>query len=97
MTPKTYAEFAASIIDTLESLELVYAIGGSFASNTYGETRTTVDIGISIMLPASDVKRFVDAIRGLGYYIDTNAIVDAMVYKMPFNIMDTHDGYKAKA
>jgi len=44
MTSKTYREFAASIIETLQSLGLQYAIGGSFASSTYGEARTTMDI-----------------------------------------------------
>jgi hypothetical protein len=34
MPPKSYREFAASIIETLESLGLQYAIGGSFASST---------------------------------------------------------------
>ncbi len=37
---RLYREFAASIIETLESLGLQYAIGGSFASSTYGEART---------------------------------------------------------
>lgn len=32
---KSYREFAASIIETLESLGLQYAIGGSFASSAY--------------------------------------------------------------
>jgi len=34
MASKTYREFAASIVETLESLGLRYAIGGSFASST---------------------------------------------------------------
>ncbi len=95
MAPKAYSEFAASIIDTLESLGIVYAIGGSFASIAYGEARTTVDIDISIVLPHAEVKRFVEAIRQLGYYIDFNAIADAMIHQMPFNILDTASGFKA--
>jgi hypothetical protein len=37
MEPKSYREFAASIIETLEALGIEYAIGGSFASSAYGE------------------------------------------------------------
>ena len=61
MPPKSYREFAASIIETLESLGLQYAIGGSFASSTYGEARTTMDIDISVVLSESDVNKFVEA------------------------------------
>ena len=95
MTSKTYREFAASIIETLESLGLQYAIGGSFASSTYGEARTTMDIDISVALPESEMQRFVEAIQRLGHYVFLDAIVDAMIQNMPFNIIDAASGYKA--
>ena len=95
MAAKSYREFAASIIDTLESLGVAYAIGGSFASNAYGEARLTLDIDISLVLPQSDVKRFVDAIQAQGYYITYDSIVDALVHDLPFNIIDATSGYKA--
>lgn len=83
------------MIETLESLGLQYAIGGSFASSTYGEARTTMDIDISIVLSESDVNRFVIAIQKLGYYVFHDAIVDAMIQNMPFNVIDASSGYKA--
>jgi hypothetical protein len=95
MASKTYQEFAASIIETLESLGLQYAIGGSFASSTYGEARTTMDIDISIVLPESEMQRLVEAIQRLGYYVFLDSIVDAMIQNMPFNIIDATSGYKA--
>jgi len=95
MPPKSYREFAASIIETLESLGLQYAIGGSFASSTYGEARTTMDIDISIVLPESEMQRLVKAIQQLGYYVFLDSIVDAMIQNMPFNIIDATSGYKA--
>jgi hypothetical protein len=39
MDIKTYRKFVASIIETLESLGIIYAIGGSFASTLY-QSRT---------------------------------------------------------
>jgi hypothetical protein len=95
MAASTYREFAASIIDTLETLGMTYAIGGSFASNAYGEARVTLDIDISIVLPQPAVKRLVDAIQALGYYITYASIVDALVHDLPFNIIDAISGYKA--
>ncbi len=95
MAAKTYREFAAAIIDTLESLGITYAIGGSFASNAYGEARMTLDIDISLVLPQSDVKLFVDAVQAQGYYITYDSIVDALVHDLPFNIIDAVSGYKA--
>jgi predicted nucleotidyltransferase len=59
MEPKSYREFAASIVETLEALGIEYAIGGSFASSAYGEARTTADIDISIVLPVPEARRFV--------------------------------------
>ena len=95
MSPKSYRAFAASMIETLESLGLQYAIGGSFASSTYGEARTTIDIDISVVLPESEMQRFVEAIQKLGYDVFLDAIVDAMIQNMPFNIIDAASGYKA--
>ncbi|MGB8644113.1 MAG: hypothetical protein WCF84_02670 [Anaerolineae bacterium] len=95
MSPKSYREFSRSIIDTLESLNLVYAIGGSFASSAYGEMRTTVDIDISVVLALNEVKRFIEAIQALGYYVFFDSIVDAIIYRTPFNIIDAESGYKA--
>ena len=94
MALKTYREFTASIIDTLEALSLTYAIGGSFASNAYGEARMTADIDISIVLPIEAVKRFVEAVRALGYFIIYDAIIDALVHDLPVNIIDGESGYK---
>jgi hypothetical protein len=95
MAVQTYREFAASIIDMLETLGITYAIGGSFASNAYGEARLTLDIDISLVLPSTDVKRFVDAIQALGYYITYDSIVDALVHDLPVNVIDATSGYKA--
>ncbi len=55
MPSKSYREFAASIIETLESLGLQYAIGGSFASSTYGEARTTMTNATAMLYSPEDV------------------------------------------
>jgi hypothetical protein len=94
MNPKSYPEFAKSIIDALESLPVDYAIGGSFASNVYGETRTTIDIDISIVLSQVGIQRIVEAIQRLGYHISHDDILDAVIHKQPFNVIDPSTGFK---
>ena len=55
MEPKSYREFAASIIETLEALGIEYAIGGSFASSAYGEARTTADIAAMLIVQGASL------------------------------------------
>jgi hypothetical protein len=95
MVPKSYREFADSVIRTLESLGLDYAIGGSFASMAYSEVRTTVDIDISVVLPLAVGSHFVQAFERLGYYVSLDSIIDSIVHGLPFNIIDAESGYKA--
>ncbi|OGO40457.1 MAG: hypothetical protein A2Z04_06110 [Chloroflexi bacterium RBG_16_57_9] len=77
MAPRTYHEFAKSVINTLETLGLTYAIGGSFASMAYGEPRTTADIDISVELPLDQVAKFAQAFENLGYYVFVDSILDS--------------------
>jgi hypothetical protein len=92
---QTYRDFARSVIETLESLGLVYMIGGAFASIYYGEVRTTMDIDIAVLLPLEEARRFVQAFEALGYYVSLDAIIDATIHDQPFNIIDAESGYKA--
>ena len=91
---RTYREFAASIIETLESLDIPYAIGGTLPAAPMVK-RAAADIDISIVLPSSDVMCFVEAIQNLGYYVLVDSITDSMITKLPFNIIDATSGYKA--
>ncbi|HDQ71402.1 MAG TPA: hypothetical protein ENN19_04815 [Chloroflexi bacterium] len=83
MSLKSYRDFVRSVIETLESLELTYSIGGSFASMYYGEVRTTQDIDISVVLPMEEGQRFVTAFQSLGYYVHLEDLVEALVYEQP--------------
>lgn len=95
MKIKEYPEFAGSIIDMLESLGIEYAIGGSFASSVYGQARTTIDIDISIVLPFNGVQLLVEAVKKLQYHTSVDEILDALIHKMPVNIIDPSSSYKA--
>ncbi len=95
MSRQRYRDFARSVIETLESLGFVYFIGGSFASMYYGEMRTTQDIDIAVVLPLEQASRFVQAFQAQGYYVDLEVLVDVLIYRRPFNIIDAESGFKA--
>jgi len=87
--------FLRSIIETLERLGLPYMIGGSVASSIYGEARSTRDVDVSVVLPLEQVGSFVQAFQSLDYYVLADAIIDAILARQPFNIIDAQSGYKA--
>lgn len=87
--------FLRSIVETLEQLGLTYGIGGSVASSFYGEARSTLDVDISVVLPIDRVLAFTQAFHALGYYAFLDAVLDAIVARQPFNIIDAQRGYKA--
>ena len=45
-----FKSFLHSVVETLDRLGLLYAIGGSVASSIYGEARSTLDVDISVIL-----------------------------------------------
>lgn len=94
ITPE-FKSFLRSIVETLDSLGLLYAIGGSVASSIYGEARSTLDVDISVMLPLEQIRSFAEAFQALGYYAYLEAIFDAVIAHQPFNIIDARRGFKA--
>lgn len=95
MTNQPYNDFTSTIIHLLEELEIDYAVGGSFASSLYGESRSSVDIDISVVMPKEKFEPLVRAVDQLGFYVTWDSIIDAMVWKTPFNIIDSSTGFKA--
>lgn len=91
---KSFSEFANTIIIALEELKIPYAIGGSVASSAYGAYRTTNDIDISIQMPMEQAEAFINTMVGLGYYAYIDAILDAFIWKTPFNVIDSTSGLK---
>jgi hypothetical protein len=95
MIEPEFRRFLDSIIATLELLGLTYGIGGSVASSLYGEARSTLDVDISVVLPIDRVLAFTQAFQALGYYAFLDAVLDAVIARQPFNIIDARRGYKA--
>jgi hypothetical protein len=95
MSEPEFRSFLRSVIKVLEDLKLTYAIGGSVASSAYGEARSTHDVDISVVLPVDQVLPFTEAFQALGYYVFLDAVLDAIIGRQMFNIIDARSGYKA--
>jgi hypothetical protein len=77
----------------LESMSIPYAIGGSFASSVHGIARPTQDLDfIAAILPAQ-VEAFAAAIRK-DFYVDADAIRQAIQYRRSFNVIHFASGLK---
>lgn len=77
------SQAVAELIQTLDRLDLSYAIGGSFASATWGKPRHTQDLDISIEIPRSRVDEFVLAL-GDSFYIGSNEMEEAYTRRWPY-------------
>jgi hypothetical protein len=95
MAEPDFTGFLHSIVETLERLGLTYMVGGSVASSIYGEPRATRDVDLAVVLPIEQAANLAEAFQAFGYYAHLDAILDAIIARQPFNIIDARSGYKA--
>jgi hypothetical protein len=77
-----------------EQLELPYLVGGSLASSLHGIPRATQDVDLVVLMGANDVAAFVAAL-GADFYMDEDAIRDAVERRTSFNLIDLTSYFKA--
>jgi hypothetical protein len=100
-TRKSKSEFAVDqpellkfAIQTLERLNIPYAVVGSFASGVWGESRFTQDIDILIELHARDVQTLCNAFPGSDFYVSQTAANEAVIHHHQFNVIHPASGTK---
>lgn len=74
------------VASRLNDAEIDYMVSGSVALTFYGKPRMTRDIDIVIMIPLSEVDRFVKLFEQ-DFYIDRDMAADAIRNKSMFNII----------
>lgn len=74
------------VVDAFDELGILYYIGGSVASSSYGIARTTIDIDLVLNLGLNDIKPLVEKLKK-EYFIDSEMIKDAIKTKSSFNII----------
>lgn len=87
-------ELLAVVLDVLHLEQIEYMITGSLVSSIQGEPRTTHDIDILINIKPSNVVALLAAFSSDRFYIDGDAIREAMKHEGMFNLIDTLSGDK---
>ena len=86
-------EALAMIITVLETLQIPYFVGGSFASSAHGATRSTRDADIVALMTADKGQQLANALEG-EFYADEEAIKRAIVAKRSFNVIHATSAFK---
>jgi hypothetical protein len=81
------------VIDILESLEIRYHLGGSFASAIHGVPRQTMDADVVVDLDAARVTPLVVGLKA-EFYVDREVAVEAVSRRGSFNAIHLDSGFK---
>jgi hypothetical protein len=76
--------YAAMILDRLG---VPYYVTGSFAGVLYGEYRMTNDIDVVVELRERDVEGLLEAFPQDVFYVDRDAVLDAIKSRFQFNVI----------
>jgi DNA polymerase elongation subunit (family B) len=87
-------DFLRTLIEFFDKHSIPYMLSGSVAMSAYTIPRFTRDIDFVIHLQKKDVPELMKYFDS-GYYIDEEAVNDAIKRESMFNIMDYGSGYKA--
>jgi len=91
VTQAELLEYAATVF---EELGVTYMIGGSQASVYYGEPRFTQDIDIVANLELQHLPSFVAAYTSPDFYLDEDAVREAIETHGQFNVIHPQSGLK---
>jgi hypothetical protein len=86
VTPLDILEPLIQVIDALEALSVSYSIAGSVASSAHGTARATLDADLVADLKLQHVEPLVAALAR-DFYLDRDAIVDAVERRAMFNVV----------
>ena len=87
-------ELLKKVVRTLEQLHIRYMVSGSVASSLQGEPRSTHDIDIVVDLPESKVHDLAAAFPSPDFYLDEEAVAEAVARRDMANLIDTTSGDK---
>lgn len=87
-------ELLKTVVATLDRLGIDYMLTGSVVSSLQGEPRSTHDIDIVINLPGSKAHGLATAFPSPAYYLDEDALAEAISGKGMVNLIDTSSGDK---
>lgn len=74
------------VVDAFERLGIPYHIGGSVATSTFGEARSTLDVDVVAPIREDHAVPLAAALRG-DYYAEEELIRDAARHRSSFNVI----------
>lgn len=95
----TFDEFARSVIDALEAIDLEYLIGGAVAVAAWGEPRTTRDFDVVINLPGDRINHLSQELAKRAMLVPPEIILRLLFQPegdLPINAMHLNSHYKAE-
>lgn len=81
-------------IQTLQRLDISYALVGAFASGAWGESRFTQDIDIVVDLKPTQVGKLCEAFPTPDFYVSETAAQEAVKNRTQFNFIHPTSGNK---
>ena len=87
-------ELLKRVIQVLDRTGIDYMVTGSIASSLQGEPRATHDIDLIVDIQPADAHAIVESFQPPDYYLDEDAILEAIQCKTMFNLIDINDGDK---
>jgi hypothetical protein len=89
------SELLRYLVRCLEKLDIPYFITGAVASIAYGEPRLTNDIDIVAEIDERQITKLKECFPEDEYYLDPDAILEAIKQRHQFNIIHPASGLKA--
>lgn len=87
-------DFLFKLISFFNQYKIDYMLSGSVALSVYTLPRATRDFDLVVHLEEKDVKSVMEFFQS-GYYVNEDAVTDAIRRKSIFNIIDHQSGFKA--
>ncbi len=87
-------ELLKHVVPVLTAAGIDYMVTGSIASSMQGEPRSTHDIDLVVVMPATAARTLVEAFPPPDYYLSEEAILEALRQQSMFNLLCLTDGEK---
>lgn len=85
-------ELLSNVVGVLDKAGIDYMVTGSVASSLQGEPRATHDIDLVVDIQADAVPQLIQAFQMPDYYLDEDAIYEAIQRRGMFNLIDVNQG-----
>ncbi|NQT72188.1 MAG: hypothetical protein HQ553_05380 [Chloroflexi bacterium] len=87
-------ELLKRVVQTLDDSGIQYMLTGSVVSSLQGEPRSTHDIDIIVAIEQASALDLVEAFASADYYLSQESILDAIIHRGMFNLIDVNTGDK---